>query len=212
MRYDRLFVVGLTRFLPPWLSSFALAWLFWMLLRSPARFGWETAAEFETLLYVEIALVLAAVLVLPMRGGALSVPAGLLVIVSLGIVLSASVSPLVAALIALHLGARIGAAWRADDSARDLVKSFAVSAILLAITWFTAGLFWQHEGGWTTNTVPLNLWWEVPSPQGTRRMPHGFPLMGFLYFSGLTIVEVLPAAGRYFRSELTLGGPPTESA
>ena len=212
MLFERQMVLGLTRFLPPWLSSFTLGWLFWTLLWRPERFGWELAADFETMLFVEIGIEVAALFVLPGRAEPLAVPSGVLICAVLAIGLGAYTSPIVAFLLAMHFMARMFVSWREPGSSQGLIMSFALAFAALALAWAAAGLFWAHEGAWSAGVVPPSLWWEVPSPQGTRRIPHGLPLFGAVYFSLLTGVEAVAALVRWFNSEVQLAESEVESA
>ena len=80
------------------------------------------------------------------------------------------------------------------------------------MAWSTAGLFWAFEGAWSNDVVPLDLWWQVPSPRGTVRIPHGLPVFGVAYFSLLTGVEGAAALFRVFRRDTGGLDAETESA
>jgi len=175
-----------------------------MLLWSPERFGWELAGGFETMLFVEIGIVIAAMFVLPGMGEPLAVPSGALICLILGVGLGVYAGPLVAVLVPGHFMARMAVSWRQPSQTRRLVRHFSLSFVALALAWFAAGLFWAHEGAWSADIVPQRLWWEVPSPNGIRRIPQAVPIFGAVYFSLLTGIELAGVLARWFFDEVQL--------
>jgi hypothetical protein len=212
MRFEREWLVGLTRFLPPWLSNFALAWIFWLLWNHPERFGWELAGDFQALLYIEIGIVFAALFLLSGWGAPLAELSGLLIAAALGVGISSLVDPVVGSLVAVHFVARASVTWRNEQAVRRQARSFGFSLAALGFAWFVAAMFSTEQGAWAADVVPRDLWWDLPALHGSRTVPHGLPIFGFFYFSTMTVVEGIPAVFRWLGVVLGLQGSETTPA
>ena len=196
----RHIALAITRILPGWLSSLALAALFMTIWLDPTIFGWNQMHGLRALVYTEVVVVYGALFMLAGNDEPFAwlpvVPVALVI----GVALARMVSPLVATLVASHVVLRVAGIWSDVRSRQTAVRWLVYSlSVMIAVGLFVS--VWPlAEFGWTVEDTPREFWWEVPGPMTNRRIPFGLPAWGFVYFlvTGLTGASLY--VGRWMRS------------
>ena len=171
------------------MSGLSLVLIFLLLWLRPGLLRWELVRDLEALLFLEMAILLSALFILPeqLRSSEEGLATTLLLVSA--VVLAVTVGPLVGILLPIHCAARAGAVWRNDHPRQRATWTFVLSFAALSAAWMTVGLVWIDEGAWSASQVPRDLWWEVPSPHGARLAPHAVPVFGLVYFGLVAALE-----------------------
>ena len=183
--------LAITRILPGWVSSLALAVLFVLVWISPAWFGWEAVSSLRTVVYVEVAAVYGLLFMTAGHDEPFAWLPILPVAALVGVGLWNVAGAFAAIVLPLHLMVRVAGIWSDVRTVGDTSKALGIGLLTMLLCWLTLGLLPFPELGWTAESTPQQLWWEVPSWTGSRRIPFGLPAWGFLYFLATAIADAI---------------------
>jgi hypothetical protein len=189
MRFEQVRFIRLTHRLPPWVSSTCLVAVFVLLWVRPQQLRGELVRDLEALLFIETATVLAALFLMPERLKPAEEPRALALLLVAAVSLTVFVGPVVGILVPVHFAARAGAIWRDPAPSRRTNWTFGLSLVALWVAWMAVGLVWIDDGAWSASQVARDVWWEVPSPAGSRLAPHAVPVFGMVYFTLVALAE-----------------------
>lgn len=189
----RPFDIALTisRFVPAWVSSVLMAGVFLSAWIAPEIYGWQELRGLESLVFIEVTTVVAALYIYSGLDEPLAWLPILPTAVALGIALWLSASTLVALILPAHLLVRVTEMWSDQQARAGAFATMLTSVGIMAVAWLGAGLLPLPSLGWAAEATPLELWWEIPTWEGMRRSPSVIPVWGLLYFSLTATSDVL---------------------